>query len=272
MQTLDICGTPLAYRLTTCTNGARSAPTLLFCHALASNASIWNATVGAFAGKANTLVFDLPGHGQSGCAPEQSFAFGDLATLAHDLLDRLGIDRVHMIGVSVGGEVAQAFAAQYPERIDRMVLSSTACHTAEARAALWQQRIAEVEARGMAAIASATAQRWFSPHFAAENGAILGACADAIAATDLSAYMALARVIARMDLRDTNRAIAAPTLITFGSEDHNTGAAAAALIASTIPGSRKAEFAGAGHFPHLEDPARWNETIDAFLFPPTAQP
>lgn len=272
VQTLDISGTPIAYRYTRSASSTAATPTLLFCHALATHSSIWDATVNAFADKANTLVFDLPGHGGSGNNPGQSFEFSDLAAITRDLLDHLGIARIHLIGVSVGGEVAQAFAALYPQRVDRLILSSTACHTAPARAALWQQRIDEVEAHGMGAIAIPTAQRWFSAHFASDHPDVVQGLASAIASTDDRAFCGLGAVIAGMDLRDANREITAPTLITFGSEDHNTGAAAAAMIASTIPGARAELFTGSGHFPHLEDPEGWNRAVDAFLFSSTTAP
>lgn len=268
MQVLDILGSSIAYRYRRATDGGTGRPTLLFCHALASHSAIWDATSDIFADAANRLMFDLPGHGRSGCAADQSFEFADLAGIARALLEHLAIARVCPIGVSVGGEVAQAFAALYPDRTERLVLSSTACHTAPARAALWAERVVEVENGGMAGIAAATARRWFSPAFATRHFDAVRACADAIANTDPAAYLRLAPVIARMDLRTTNRAIAAPTLITFGSEDHNTGAAAAALIASTISGAQTIEFKGSGHFPHLEDAVTWNRAVGAFIFPP----
>lgn len=246
--------------------GRKDRPIIMFVHALATNSGIWDQIVDHFAPIADTLTFDLPGHGSSVRGHSQSFAFEDLASVAATLLNHLEIARVHLVGVSVGGEVAQAFAASHPDRMDRMVLSSTACHTSPERAVVWSQRINDVEQVGMVGIADATAARWFSKRFCVDHPAVVRSMASAIGQTDVVAYTRLASVIARMDLRSSNRAIRSPTLIVHGAEDHNTGGGAAEVIASTITRARITSMPDCGHFPHLEKQADWLRIVQNFLF------
>jgi 3-oxoadipate enol-lactonase len=179
-------------------------------------------------------------------------------------MDHLNIASAVLVGISVGGEVAQVAAARHPQRFERLILSSTACHTDPVRASTWDSRIREATRLGMPGIAAATASRWFSESFAAANPAVVEWCRQCVESTKLEAYVGLARVIQGMDLRSKLAAIVCPTMILCGDQDHNTGPKTAQILAHLIPKSKLAIFEGSGHFPNVEVAERFNRAIEAF--------
>ena len=238
---------------------------LIFCHALATRQELWDRQRAALSQYFSVLSFDLRGHGESPPPGSGDYSFESQAGDVTALMDHLDIPSAALVGISVGGEVAQAAAARHPRRFDRLILSSTACHTDPTRASTWESRIREAERLGMSGIASATASRWFSESFAAENPDVIEWCRQCVAATPLASYVGLARVIQVMDLRPMLGSISCPTLVLCGDQDHNTGPKTAQVLAELIPNSQAAIFSGSGHFPNIEVPGQFNRAIAEFV-------
>jgi pimeloyl-ACP methyl ester carboxylesterase len=180
-------------------------------------------------------------------------------------MDHLDIDRAALVGISVGGEVAQMAAVRAGQRFSRLVLCSTACHTDEPRAAAWARRIQDAQEHGMSGIASATVSRWFSREFTDKCRDVIAWCRECVASTPLESYVGLAKVIQAMDLRPLIGGITCPTMIVCGDQDQNTGPATASTLKDLIPGAELSVMSGAGHFPNLEQPERFNHLIEDFL-------
>lgn len=238
---------------------------LIFCHALATRQNIWDRQRAALSSKFGIVSFDLRGHGESTVPGNGDYSFESQAHDVIALMDHLNIARAVLVGISVGGEVAQVAAARYPNRFERLILSSTACHTNPARAATWESRIQEASRLGMPGIAATTVSRWFSEAFALENPDVVEWCRQFVLATPLDSYIGLARVIQTMDLRLESAKIGCPTMILCGDQDHNTGPETARSLAHLIPGSQLKIFEGSGHFPNIEVPQQFNNAIEAFI-------
>ena len=207
----------------------------------------------------------MRGHGESPLPITGDYSFEAQADDVVALMDHQNIPTAALVGISVGGEVAQVAAARHPHRFDHLILSSTACHTDPKRASTWESRIQEAGRFGMAGIASATAARWFSTGFASANPEIVEWCRQCVASTALASYVGLARVIQGMDLRPLLRTIACPTLVLCGDQDDNTGPPTAQVLADLIPDSQLAIFAGSGHFPNIEVPTDFNRAVAQFV-------
>jgi 3-oxoadipate enol-lactonase len=238
---------------------------LIFCHALATRQELWSRQRATLSQYFSVLSFDLRGHGESPPPGDGNYSFESQADDVTALMDHLDIPSAALVGISVGGEVAQVAAARHPGRFDRLILASTACHTDPARASTWESRIREAERLGMSGIAPATVSRWFSERFAAEDPGVIEWCRECVAATKLESYVGLARVIQLMDLRPVLGTISCPTLILCGEQDHNTGPKTARVLADLIPNSRLEIFAGSGHFPNVEVPGQFNRAIAEFI-------
>jgi len=238
---------------------------LVLCHALATRQELWDRQRAALSRKFSIVSFDLRGHGESSPPGNGDYSFESQAADVIALMDHLDISSAALVGISVGGEVAQVTAARHPHRFERLMLSSTACHTGPARASTWESRIQEAERRGMTGIASATVSRWFSESFASENAEVMEWCRQCVASTNLESYVGLARVIQAMDLRPMLGAISCPTMVLCGDQDHNTGPKTAQVLAHLIPDSQLAIFEGSGHFPNIEAAEHFNRTIEKFV-------
>jgi 3-oxoadipate enol-lactonase len=238
---------------------------LIFCHALATRQDIWERQRAALCGKFSIVSFDLRGHGESAAPGNGDFSFESQADDVVALMDHLNIASAVLVGISVGGEVAQVAAARHPNRFERLILSSTACHTTSIRASTWESRIQEARRVGMPGIAAMTVSRWFSETFALQNPDVVEWCRQLVLSTPLDSYVGLARVIQTMDLRPALAKIGCPTMILCGDHDHNTGPETAQILAHLIPKSQLKIFEGSGHFPNIEVPQRFNHAIEAFV-------
>ena len=141
-------------------DGPQDAPPLMLLHSLGTDHRVWQPQAEALAGRFRVLRPDLRGHGGSD-VPAGPYTIEGMAGDVLAALDALGIDRLAVAGLSIGGMVAQSLAAQAPDRVSALVLCDTAL--AIPPADLWRQRAATVRSAGVAAIADAVLARWLTP-------------------------------------------------------------------------------------------------------------
>src|SRR5262245_28748966 len=102
-------------------------PWIVFVHSLACSSAMWKYQIAEFAKRYRILVFDTRGHGRSD-VPPGGYAFDDLVGDMKSLLDGLGIEQAHFVGLSMGGMVGQAFALKYPGQLRSLAIADTASH------------------------------------------------------------------------------------------------------------------------------------------------
>src|ERR1700759_5702935 len=113
-----------------------------------------------------TLRYDIRGHGASE-VPPGPYSMDDLGSDLVAFLDRLGIERASLCGLSIGGMISMWVAAHAPERVERLVLCCTSAQLGPREA--WIERAATVREQGVGAIADAVLERWFTAGFAASR-------------------------------------------------------------------------------------------------------
>lgn len=243
-----------------------SGPWITFAHSLASDLSMWDDQVAALSREFTVLRYDARGHGGSG-VPPGPYRFADMVADVVGLLDTLGVARTHFVGLSMGGMIGQYLALVAPQRVDRLVLSSTASghDNPDAVAKLWEQRIAQVEAGGMRSMVEGTLGRWFTEPYRCERGDVMARIGALIAATPVAGYAACGRLIPTLDMTPQLPRIVAPTLVLVGEEDPGTVPAMAATIARGIPGARLELIPRASHLLNIEQADLFNELLLAFL-------
>jgi 3-oxoadipate enol-lactonase len=244
---------------------AGDGPWVIFCHALGTSLALWEAQVRALNSGWRTLSFDIRGHGDSDVARDGDYSFPSLAADIVALMNHVGASSASVVGISVGGEIAQVLAALYPSRVSRLLLTNTACVTSAERATLWSQRIAEAENSGMASIASSAARRWFTSEFQASHADTVAAWEQVVASTPVEAYVSIARVIRAMDLRPKLGLIKCKTQVLAGDCDTATGLVPAREIANGIGGAQLRVILGAGHLWNLEMPDKFNSELLSWL-------
>jgi 3-oxoadipate enol-lactonase len=206
---------------------------------------------------------DLPGHGDSpwqGEAQMQAFAQAVLETL-----DQAGVERFAVLGLSLGGMVAQALASLAPARVAALVLAHCSARTSEAGRALWQARLDQLAQETMQDRIDATLRRWFTPQFRTAAPLTLEWVAAMIRGTPIDAYRGAIRAIQQHDALGTLSQVAAPTLIVSGEADTATPPALGEAMAQAIPHARHVVLAGAPHLSSVEQAARFTELVGAFV-------
>ena len=231
--------------------GPADAPLLVLANSLGTDLRVWDALVPSLAQRFRLLRYDKRGHGLTDATPGPY----QMALLAQDLarlLDARQEKEVIVCGLSIGGMIAQALASARPELVRGLVLMDTAHKIGTAE--MWGERIAAIEAGGIASIADAILVRWFSPEFHTQRAVELAGWRNMLNRTPLDGYLGCCAAIRDADLTAAARSLAVPTLCMVGDMDGSTPPALVAELAGLVPGAELVTIAGAGHLPCVEQP------------------
>ena len=162
--------------------------------------------------------YDLPGHGSS-AVPDAAYGIEDLADQLDALLRVRQLDRVNLAGISLGGLIAQGFAARHPDRVARLILVDTTPRYTEEMRAMWAERAATARTHGTPALIEGLLKIWFSAAAIERNDpgvayvrATLGRCSG-------EGYALACEALARADLKELAARITSPTLVICGDDD-----------------------------------------------------
>jgi 3-oxoadipate enol-lactonase len=254
-QTLD----PAPIRL----HSAGSGPALVMLHCLGMTHHLWDC-LGGLADKYTLLSYDLPGHGETPL-PAAPYRVEELAAQLAGVLRREGIGKAHVMGISLGGLVAQCFAAREQAMTDRLVLcDTTPRYTDEARAN-WVVRAAAARKDGAASLLPMIEKIWFTPGFVAADPPAVRLVRDTFRACSGEGYALACEALGAADLRDLAPRIAAPTLVVCGADEGQAFKDAAQWLCDNIAGARLEMIASAGHASVLEQPVRVEQLLREFL-------
>ena len=244
-----------------------SGPVVVLSHALGCDLHMWDGVAARLKDRFTVLRYDHRGHGQSE-TPVGPYTMGMLADDAAQVIAQHANGRAHVVGLSMGGMMAQALAAMHPQLVSSIVVANAACHYDDAARAMWQARIRTVRDKGMAAITEASMLRWFSARFRHDlegDGARRVAQSQAqLEQTDASGYAASCEAVCHIDLRHSNTTIACPALVIAGLQDEATTLAHSQAIANAITGSQLRTLDTA-HISAVEQPEAFADLLINFL-------
>ncbi|AQA01154.1 3-oxoadipate enol-lactonase [Mycobacterium sp. MS1601] len=225
-----------------------SGPAVVLSNSLGSTHRMWDAQIADLEQHFTVVRYDTRGHGDS-TVPPGPYVIDELADDLIALLDRLGLQRAHLVGLSLGGMTTMRVAARNPDRVGRIALLCTGAHLPPASG--WIDRADAVRTAGSGAVAAAVIDRWFTRGYTGDRGPWLAMCAG----TPAEGYASCCEVIARLDLREQLADITAPALVIAGDEDPATPPAVLEQVAAGIPGSRLLVVDHAAHLANVEQPA-----------------
>jgi 3-oxoadipate enol-lactonase len=237
------------------------APTIVFSNALGTDFRIWGETAEALPGSFGIVFYDKRGHGLSdqGGGDRLDAHVGDLAAL----VGHLGLSRVVLCGLSVGGVIGQAVALRHAHMLDALVLCCTAAKVGTEEA--WNDRIATARGPGLAALADPVMERWFSAAFRKAEPALLAGMTNMLTRQPVEGYAAVCALLRDTDLTAEVPRIAVPTLGVACTEDGSTPPDLVRDMVERIPGAAFALIEGAGHIPCVERPQELAGILLAFL-------
>jgi 3-oxoadipate enol-lactonase len=241
--------------------GPERAPVLMLSNSLGTNLHMWDDQVEPLTRHFRLLRYDRRGHGQSG-APKGPYSMERLGRDVLAILDRLGIERINWCGLSMGGMVGQWLGANAPGRVDKLILSNTACYYPDKT--IWVERLAQVRKSGVAPLAASTMERWFTKDFRERSPAAIARMTEMFLKTNPEGYCGCIEAIRDMDHRPLLAKITAPTLVIAGRQDPATPLEGNELIRQHIPGARIAVLEAA-HIANVEQPQAYADTVLGFL-------
>jgi len=235
---------------------------LVLTHGLGSDLHYWDAHVGAFRKAHRVVRWDIPGFG---CSPKRIASYTPDAVAADlfSLLDQLHLEQVHLLGISMGGAVAQRFALAHPNRLRSLILVSTSSEVGARAAVAWQRVAAKIEREGLTTgVLDAT--RSVSPSFAKNHPEIVRRLTESACASDSRNYAAAARAFGNYDWTADLERIGAPTLILQGLDDRLTPPGGSVKMSRFLPHARLLIVPEAGHNLPIERPDLFASAVLAF--------
>jgi 3-oxoadipate enol-lactonase len=231
------------------------APRLVLIHSLALDRSVWHGVVNELKQEFEVLTLDCRGHGTSPKTPGP-YTTQLFARDVVELLDHLGWRDVTVAGCSMGGNVAQAFAAEYPQRTTALGLIDTTAWYGTDAPAKFKERAETARAKGMRGMIDFQLTRWFSDGFRASHPAVMQRTFDTFVATDLDCYAASCDMLGAADTRAALASFEMPVTIVVGEEDYATPVAMSQQLHDAIPQSTLTIIPGARHLTPIEFPDR----------------
>ena len=260
MPKAKVNGVEIAY-----TDAGQGDP-ILFVHGFPFNKSMWEAQTASLSGQFRCIAVDLRGHGDSEDVSGTYF----MDTLAGDLnglLDHLNIDKVNLVGFSMGGYVAFAFYRKYGQRVKALILADTRPQPDSPEAKQGRENTAQTVLNdGTDGVAQTLTGRMLAPANFEERPALAQAVKALMTSTPVNGWVGDLRGIAeRPDSTDTQGQITCPTLILVGDQDALTPPADSSLMAEAISGAKLVEISQAGHLTPIEQPEAFNNALNEFL-------
>jgi 3-oxoadipate enol-lactonase len=255
---IELDGVALRYELS-----GEGDRTLVLVHEMGGSLESWDEVVPRFAGSRRVLRYDTRGAGMS------QKARGELSldTMAGDvaaLLDALGIaDKVALAGIAVGGAIALHFAAHFPERTSAVVVGSPATGITPDRRAAALERLARIEAGGMASAVDDAMLNGYAPELR-DNTERFERFRARWLGNDPASYATIWRMLANADMQDELGRLRCPVLVIGGSLDRVRPPPFAQAVAKAIPGARYVEVR-TGHYMAVQTPDLVSNCIDDFL-------
>lgn len=236
-------------------------PAIVFSNALGTDFRIWRDVIVRLVGQFTILTYDKRGHGLSDSG-EGAVSIERHAEDLAALMDHLGLKSAFVVGLSVGGLIAQQLYRSRRDLVKALVLCDTAARIGDAET--WNARIASVEANGIAGMADTILARWFTEGFRRHRAEELAGYRNMLIRQPAAGYIATCMAIRDADLTAAAMQIAVPVLCVVGAEDGSTPPETVAGLARLIPGARMETIRGAGHIPCVETPEMLTEIILAF--------
>lgn len=234
---------------------------VVFANSLGTDLRVWDKVIYRLPHTDLRFIrFDKRGHGLSSC-PASPYSMEDLVEDTEQLLEHIGISSCVFVGLSIGGMIGQLLASRKPQLVNGLVISNSAAKMGEA--SMWQDRVARIRSGGIACLAEAILERWFSEGFR-KTDECLG-WRYMLTRTPMEGYTGCCEAIADTDLAASTSNLRLPVLGIGGSDDLASPSDLVRTTTELVPGSRFIEIADAGHLPCVERPELFANHLMTFL-------
>ncbi|CAG4926776.1 MULTISPECIES: alpha/beta fold hydrolase [Acidithrix] len=250
---------PTSYKI----DGPDSAPPLVLLNSLGSTMDMWRYQLPFLTQRFKVIRVDTRGHTRDTKPPSGPYSIQELGSDIVDLIKHLDLNMVSLCGLSLGGMIAMNIAANQPNLVDKLIVSSSSSYLPPLQG--WQERAHTVRTSGTASIAEALIKRWFSEAFIASHPQEVSSVIQMIESIPDEGYAWCAEAIGHMDQRHLLAKITAPTLLVGGSMDPVTPPSMIFETHSAIKSSSLTIVPDASHLLNIEKPDQFNQVVSNFL-------
>jgi 3-oxoadipate enol-lactonase len=182
------------------------------------------------------------------------------------LLDQVDIRKTSLVGLGLGGAIAQAFAIAHPDRVERLMPCCCRARMVPEFAAMWHRLRETVQKDGLETIVEPTVQRWFSEDFKAAHPEVLEKIRRMIRGTTREGYLGVTAAFLGLDVEDELGRIRSPSLFVSGANDHLGGPPDLMKgLAAKVKGARQVSVPNAAHIANIQNPEGFNQVLRGFL-------
>ena len=238
-------------------------PPVLLLHPLGVGRSFWDGVTPLLDGF-ELLSYDFPGHGGAP-VPERPYSIEDLTEQAAALLRGVEGGPIDVVGVSLGGLVAQRLAADFPELVRRLVVVDAVAVYPPALRQQWRDRAEATPSQGLEPLLDATLSLWFTADLLASGAPVVEQVRQDFLAGQPQGYAAACRALEQVDLTEAVERIRVPTLVLCGEDDAPPFTAAARRFVETHAEARLVWLSPARHAGVLEQPEQFAAAVTEFL-------
>lgn len=250
--------TQIAY----CVDGPADKPVLVLSNSIGTNLHMWDIQIPQLTEHFRVLRYDMRGHGESG-VPSGAYSIDRFGRDVIELLDFLGIERAHFLGLSLGGYVGQWLGIHTPARIERLILSNTAAYLGPPER--WDEAIsALLAAEDMTATAETFLLNWFPMSMLKPEKPVVDCFRKMLIATDKQGLAGAWALVRDADMRRTIALISCPTLVIAGEHDPVTTLDHSKLLAQNVPNAHLV-ILPATHMTNVQYPSEFMEAVVDFL-------
>jgi 3-oxoadipate enol-lactonase len=228
---------------------------------------MWDDVAALLKNQFTVLRYDHRNHGQS-LIESEPFSIDDMADDISSIISKVSTEPVHFVGLSLGGMVGQSLAARYPSLIRTLTVANSSSYYDDLAKKAWNDRIQAVDNSGVKSISKLVIDRWFTPEFLNSSDLAKNKTLEKIQlileSCDKLAYIQSCIAVLNVDTKDTNKKIAAPTLVLYGLKDIATPKTMSEQISVDIKNSIL-ESIDAAHLSAVESPKVFVDKLMRFL-------
>jgi 3-oxoadipate enol-lactonase len=237
---------------------------VMLSHALGIDLSMWDGLAASLAPQHPLLRYDHRGHGGSAVSAGP-YTMDELVDDAARLVREWDRGPVVFVGLSMGGMVGQGLAIRYPDLVRALLLANTTARQPAAAQPVWAERIAAVQAGGLAAVVEGTLERWFTAPFRQTHAPVVDGVRRRLLQCDALGYIACSHAVAAVDWLDRLASIRCPTLVLAGEHDVGAPPETGRAIAERIPTARFELMKDVAHLSVVEQPAAFERYLRSLL-------
>jgi 3-oxoadipate enol-lactonase len=239
-------------------------PPLFMVHGIGSRKTSWAEMMRLLSSDFTCIAYDLRGHGES---PKGRGIFGldELVADLENLRAKLGIEKAHVIGHSLGGMIGPAYAHAYPDRVMALGLLSTAAFRTPEDSAKVKAVVTAMEEKGIPQVLTTLVDRWFTDAFQKNNASRIEARIKQVIDTDPSVFLNVFHIYAETEMSPWLHEVTAPSLVLTGELDGGCNPRLNKLIAAALPHSELVILDGLKHSIMIEATGRVAGPVSKFL-------